>query len=353
MDSPVVLHGGVIMRGLVYHGEEVLKWEVVEDVLPAAHEVKIKVKAAGICGSDIHGYQGITGRRIPPMIMGHEFSGVISEVGSDVDNLKTGDRVTAFPMDFCGDCPSCRKGEVQFCPAKKQFGVLTTNGAFADYLCVPAKVCYKIRDTVSHSAGATVEPLAVALRGVKHAGDLEGKNVLIVGSGTIGLMLLACVKTQNPATVFVSDLSNSRLEAAKLMGADVTVNPSEADLGEIILAHTESHGLDVSFEAVGVTPACVQSLKYLRIGGTAVWLGQGEKTVEIGMLDIVTRELQVVGSFTYSLDEFEDAVELLNSGTIDVSSIISKEVPMHQGPQWFERLKKPEELIKIILTSEE
>ena len=341
------------MKGLVYHGEEVLKWEEVDDVVPAAHEVKIKVKAAGICGSDIHGYQGITGRRIPPMIMGHEFSGVIAEVGSDVENLNAGDRVTAFPMDFCGDCPSCRKREVQFCPTKKQFGVLTTNGAFADYLCVPARVCHKLQDTVSYSAGATVEPLAVALRGVKHAGNIEGKNILIVGTGTIGLMLLACVKIQNPAKIFVSDLSNSRLEVAKMMGADVTVNPSESDLGDIILAETDNRGLDVSFEAVGVTPACVQSLEFLRVGGTAVWLGQGEKTVNIGMLDIVTRELQVIGSFTYSLTEFEDAVELLNHGKIDVSSIISKEVPMNQGPQWFERLKKPEELIKIILTSEE
>lgn len=341
------------MKGLVYHGEEVLRWEEVEDVIPAAHEVKIKVKAAGICGSDIHGYQGITGRRIPPMIMGHEFSGVISEVGSDVENLKAGDRVTAFPMDFCGDCQSCRKGKVQFCPAKKQFGVLTTNGAFANYLCVPAKVCYKLEDNVSFIAGATVEPLAVAFRGVKHAGDLKGKNVLIVGSGTIGLMLLACAKIQNPAKIFITDLSNSRLEVAKMMGADVTVNPSESDLSDIILSQTDNHGLDVSFEAVGVTPACVQSLEHLRIGGTAVWLGQGEKRVEIGMLEIVTRELKVIGSFTYSLEEFEAAVRVLNSGKIDVAPIISKEVPMNQGSEWFEKLKKPEELVKVILTDKE
>ncbi|MCG6930163.1 MAG: alcohol dehydrogenase catalytic domain-containing protein [Desulfofustis sp.] len=341
------------MKGLVYHGEEVLKWEVVPDVAPADHEVKIRVKAAGICGSDIHGYQGITGRRIPPMIMGHEFSGIVSEVGSGVDSLQVGDRVTAFPMDFCGTCPSCSIGEVQFCPGKKQFGVLTTNGAFADYLCVPDKVCYKLQDTVSYNAGATVEPLAVAFRGVNHAGDLAGKNVLVVGSGTIGLMLVACAKTRNPAKIFVSDLSNSRLEVAKLMGADVTINPAESEIKDLISAHTDNRGIDVSFEAVGVTPACVQSLENLRIGGTAVWLGQGKKTVEIGMLDIVTRELRVVGSFTYGLKEFEAAVEMLNSGEINVAPIISKEVPMSQGAEWFEKLKRPEALVKVILTDEE
>jgi len=340
------------MKGLVYHGEEVLKWEDVEDVSPKKNEVKIKVMAAGICGSDVHGYQGITGRRIPPMIMGHEFSGVVREVGSDVDTLKPGDRVAPFPMDYCGTCISCQKGDVQFCPDKKQFGVLTVDGAFAEYICVPAKVCYKLSERVSFSAGSTIEPLAVAYRGVQHAGDIEGKNILIVGSGTIGLMLVACVKVKNPAKIIVTDLSKTRLDVAQKMGADITVNPSESDIKEAIQANTDGHGVDVSFEAVGITPACVQSLENLRIGGTSVWLGQGKKTVEIGMLDIVTRELNVSGSFTYGLDAFKSAVDMLNQGKIDVGPIISKEAPMDQGAEWFEKLKKPDELVKVILKGE-
>ncbi len=341
------------MKGLVYHGEEVLKWEDVENVSPGDHEVKIMVKAAGICGSDVHGYQGITGRRIPPMIMGHEFSGAVCEVGSGVDTLKPGDRVTSFPMDYCGECASCQKGDVQFCPDKRQFGVLTVNGAFAEYICVPAKVCYKLNDSVSFSAGSTIEPLAVAYRGVEHAGDIEGKNVLVVGSGTIGLMLVACAKLKNPARIFVTDLSNTRLDVAKKMGADITVNPSESDVKQIVLANTDGRGVDVSFEAVGITPACVQSLENLRIGGRSVWLGQGKKIVEIGMLDIVTRELNISGSFTYGLDAFKSAVDMLNRGDIDVDPVISREVPMSQGAEWFEKLKKPEELVKVILRAEE
>jgi 2-desacetyl-2-hydroxyethyl bacteriochlorophyllide A dehydrogenase len=343
----------ITMKGLVYNGNEVLEWKEVEDVLPKDNEVKIKVKAAGICGSDVHGYQGITGRRIPPMIMGHEFSGVICEIGSDVDTLKPGDRVAPFPMDYCGECMSCQKGNVQFCPDKKQFGVLTVNGAFAEYICVPAKVCYKLNDSVSFSAASTIEPLAVAYRGVEHAGDIEGKNVLVVGSGTIGLMLVACVKVKNPARIFVTDLSNTRLDVAKKMGADITVNPSDSDVKKIILANTNGHGVDVSFEAVGVTPACVQSLENLRIGGRSVWLGQGKKIVEIGMLDIVTRELTVSGSFTYGLDAFKSAVDMLNHGKIDVEPLISEEVPMSQGAEWFEKLKRPEGLVKVILRDEE
>jgi L-iditol 2-dehydrogenase len=341
------------MKGLVYHGDEVLEWQEVQDVMPKENEVKIRVKAAGICGSDVHGYQGITGRRIPPMIMGHEFSGIISEVGSDVETLKPGDRVTAYPMDFCGMCLSCKSGNMQFCPEKKQFGVLTVDGAFAEYLCVPEKVCYKLHDNVSYSAGSMVEPLAVAFRGVRHAGDITGKNVLVVGSGTIGLLITACAKVKNPAKIFVTDLSDTRLNVAKRLGADITINPSAADVKEAIMANTAGQGVDVSFEAVGITPACVQSLENLRIGGQAIWLGQGEKTVEIGMLDIVTRELSVSGSFTYGLGDFKSAVDILNSGAIDPEPIISEEVPMMQGAQWFEKLKKPEGLVKVILTEEE
>ena len=338
------------MKGLVYHGDEVLKWEDVADVSPQNHEVKIMVKAAGICGSDVHGFQGLTGRRIPPMIMGHEFSGVVCEVGSDVDTLKPGDRVTSFPMDYCGTCATCQKGEVQFCPDKRQFGVLTVNGAFAEYLCVPAKVCYKLNENVSFSGGSTIEPLAVAYRGVEHGGDMEGKNVLVVGSGTIGLMLVACAKLKNPEKIIVTDLSNTRLDVAKKMGADLIVNPSESDVKQVILDNTDGNGVDVSFEAVGITPACVQSLENLRIGGRSVWLGQGKKIVEIGMLDIVTRELSVKGSFTYGLEAFKSAVDMLNQGKVDVAPLISKEVPMSEGADWFEKLKKPEELVKVVLT---
>lgn len=341
------------MKGLVYCGNEVLEWKEVQDVTPKDHEVKIKVKAAGICGSDVHGYQGITGRRIPPMIMGHEFSGIITEVGAAVTGLKSGDRVAPYPMDYCGECGSCKSGLTQFCPDKRQFGVLTVDGAFAEYICVPEKVCYKINDTVSYSAGSTIEPLAVAVRGVRQAGDIEGKNVLIVGAGTIGLMVLACVKAQNPARIFISDLSNSRLAVAKTMGADFTMNPSDCDVKETILANNDGYGVDISVEAVGITPACVQSLENLRIGGKSVWLGQGKKTVEIGMLDIVTRELSISGSFTYGVEEFKAAAALLNEGKINVEPLISEEVPMSRGAEWFERLKKPESLVKVILRDEE
>ncbi len=134
------------------------------------------------------------------MIMGHELSGVISEVGSMVKHLVAGDRVVPYPMVYCGKSSSCTAGNTQFCAEKRQLGVLTVDGGFAEYLCVPAKVCYKLHDDVSYCAGRTVESLAVGFRGVKHAGDLADKTILVVGSGTIGLMIVACAKIQNPSS---------------------------------------------------------------------------------------------------------------------------------------------------------
>lgn len=340
------------MKGLVYHGNEVLKWEEVPDVTPRGNEVKLKVKAAGICGSDVHGFQGITGRRTPPMIMGHEFSGEVIEVGCNVKKLKVGDRVAPYPVDYCGECEYCKKQLAQLCPNRRQFGVLTVDGGFAEYICVPEKVCYKLEEHVSYAEGSTVEPLAVALRAVLHAGDLTNQNVLVVGTGTIGLMLIACIVAQKPKKLIVSDLSENRLEIAKAMGADVVLNPLKVDYKEEVLGQTDGIGVDISFEAVGITPTCIQSVSALRIGGTAVWVGQGKKMVEIGMLEIVTRELTVTGTFMYGQQEFEKAVSMMNQKEIDVKPIISKEVPMSEGALWFEKLKKPDDLIKVVLIEE-
>jgi len=170
------------MKALVYHGPEKLCWEEIADVSPKLGDVLIKVKAVGICGSDVHGYLGITGRRIPPMVMGHEFSGIVASVGEGVTAVKTGDRVAPYPVVFCGECEFCKQGNVHICLNKMAFGVLECNGAMAEYISVPAKLVFKLADEVSYAVGSMMEPMAVAYRGVNNAGDLSGKNVLIVAA---------------------------------------------------------------------------------------------------------------------------------------------------------------------------
>lgn len=339
------------MKALVYHGPEDMRWQDVEDVKQEADDVLVKVKAVGICGSDVHGYLGITGRRTPPMVMGHEFSGLIAAVGSNVTAVRVGDRVAPYPVVYCGECEFCRTGSVHICLNKKAYGVLDCNGAMAEYIAVPAKLIFKLADSVSFPVGSMIEPLAVAYRGVNSGGDIAGKNVLIVGAGTIGLLALAIAKMRKPARVFVTDLSDNRLRVAMEMGADLTLNPAAGDVSAAIMAATEGRGVDVAFEAVGATPTVQQAMSSLKVGGGAVWIGNSAKMININMQEIVTRELKVAGTFLYTLKEFGEVVELLNSGELNVAPMISATVPLAEGVDWIRRLAKdPGPLIKVILT---
>ena len=342
------------MKALVYYGPKDLRLDEIADVRPAPGEALIGVRACGICGSDVHGYLGITGRRIPPMVMGHEFSGDVAKVGEGVTGINVGDRVAPYPVIFCGDCGPCRQGDVHVCRNKKALGVLECNGAMAEYVALPAKLLFKLADTVSYEVGAMMEPLAVAYRGVNHAGDLAGKDVFIVGAGTIGLLAMAVVRMRNPARIFVSDVSDIRLGVAKAMGADFAINPSRDNVKDFIFRETGGAGVDVAFEAVGAAPTVQQAMAGLRVGGTAVWIGNSAKMVDVDMQEIVTRELRVLGTFLYTFQEFSDVADLLNSGRLNVEPMISLRAPMmEQGVELFARLAKdPGPLIKVILQNE-
>lgn len=341
------------MKALVYCGPEDVRLSEVSDPKPAPGEALIHVKACGICGSDVHGYLGITGRRIPPMVMGHEFSGEVAEVGNGVVGFKPGDRVAAYPIIFCGNCEPCRQGDVHLCLNKKALGVLSCNGAMAEYVSIPSKLLFKLSDSVPYEVGSMMEPLAVSYRGVNRAADVTGKNVLVVGSGTIGLLATAILRFRNPKRIFVSDTNDIRLDVARKMGADVVINPSRDDLGDIIRRSTNGVGADVAIEAVGATPTVEQAMTGLRMGGTAVWIGNSAKMIELNMQQIVTRELRVVGSFLYSFQEFQEVVDMLNQDKLKVEPMISLRAPMmEKGVELFAKLaKSPGSLIKVILTN--
>ncbi len=340
------------MKALVYYGPEDLRLSEIANPKPAPGEALLRVRSCGICGSDVHGYLGITGRRLPPMVMGHEFSGEVAAVGEGVTEVRVGDRVAPYPVIFCGSCEPCRQGNVQACPHKKALGVLDCNGAMAEYVSLPAKLLFKLAGNVSYDVGSMMEPLAVAYRAVNHAGDLRGKTVLVVGSGTIGLLAMAIVKMRNPAKIFISDLSDIRLGVARQMGADCAINPSTGDIAALVRNETGGVGVDIAFEAVGAAPTVQQAMACLRVGGTAVWIGNSAKMINLNMQEIVTRELRVLGSFLYSLKEFGEVAELLNGGKLKVEPMISLKAPLEKGVELFAKLAKdPGPLIKVILNN--
>lgn len=339
------------MKAIVMEEPGKLVFRDVPDVSPGTGEVKLKIRATGICGSDIPGFLGISGRRIPPMIMGHEFSGEVVELGEGCGELKIGDRVSAFPHYWCGKCENCLSGYDHMCVHKRSYGVLDTDGAFAEYLCVPENSCFKLGDDISYEIGSMMEPLAVSYRAVNKGGDLKGKTVFLVGTGTIGLMALACIASQEPALVMVSDVSDTRLEfAKKVCPGVVTVNAARENVEEVVMAHTDGKGAQVCFEAVGAGPTTKQTIDAAGHTATVVWVGMNKPIIETSMMSIVTKELCIKGSFLYSRKEFGEAVAMINSGRIRIDALISRVAPLEEGVEiMYDMAKDASGVIKVIL----
>jgi 2-desacetyl-2-hydroxyethyl bacteriochlorophyllide A dehydrogenase len=324
----------------------------IEIPVPGENEVLLRVLATGICGSDVHGYLGITGRRIPPMIMGHEFCGSIESIGRGVTQYRPGEHVVVQPVIFCGECAFCQQGLTNLCTNKRFLGVLDCNGSMAEYLSVPEKLLYRIPDSLDNTLGAMVEPLAVAYRAVSGVTHLiEGGRVVVVGAGTIGLLLLVLAKFYGARSIVVSDVNEARLSLAERLGADLSVNASGSDLAASVREATSGNGADVAFEAVGITATVEQAMSCLRPGGTCVWVGNSQKDVQVNMQASVTRELRVRGSYIYSHDEFGQALKVLLDKRIDVRPIISKIVTLHAAAAMFSTLSEPRtELVKVIIS---
>lgn len=339
------------MKALVYRGPKSLGLEEVPRPAPAEQEVLVRVAATGICGSDVHGYLGLTGRRIPPLIMGHEFCGTVEELGRGVEGVRAGDRVVIEPVISCGACTFCRRGRTDLCSARRCFGVMKLDGSMAELVAVPARLLHRMPDGLSPAMGAMVEPVAVAHRAVSRVGNLiGGSTVLVVGAGTIGLLLLALARLHGPRRVLVSDLNERRLALARSLGADVVLHPSRGEIVDAVREHTDGEGVDVSFEAVGASATVEQALACLRPRGTCVWVGNSQREIRLDMQRAVTRELNVLGSYVYTAEQFDEAIGFLARREIDVEPIVSCRAPLTRGPELFAALSEPDtDLVKVVL----
>lgn len=326
------------MKALVYEGPRQMPVREYPECSPKAGEVKIKVKYCGICGSDLHGYTGASGRKIPPMIMGHEFSGVVVELGEGVQKFQVGDRVSVLPVEYCGECEFCKRGSMNICSNRRNLGVLDVDGAFTEHICMHEQFVYGLADNVSDEEGALLEPLAVAYHAVGRAQPIEGRNVLIAGTGTIGLLILMLVKANNPGKIVVTDLSEERLALARKFGADVTVNPMEQDLDQALKDAGIRDNVHIAIECVGATPTCQQTVDFVKIQGRIVWVGNAAKMVNINMQNIVTRELSVYGTYAFTDKDFAGALKMLEEKRIPAREIISRIIPFDKTTEVFEDL---------------
>jgi len=319
---------------------------------PEADEILIRVRACGICGSDVHGYDGSSGRRIPPIVMGHEAAGEVVASGADVKNVSVGDRVTFDSTIYCGKCSDCQRGMVNLCSQRQVLGVSCGNyrraGAFAEFVVVPERIVYRLPDSLSFQQAALLEAVSVALHAVSLATISPDDTVLVVGAGTIGLLLLEALQVRGCSRVFVSDIDPTRLKLAENLGATATF-VSAPDHSQQVLRETGGAGVDVAMEAVGINATVSAAISSVRKSGTVVLVGNVSPEVKLPLQTVVTRQIRLQGSCA-SAGEYPEAIRLVASGAIRVKPLISAVAKLEEGPQWFERLYAREpNLLKVIL----
>jgi L-iditol 2-dehydrogenase len=316
-------------------------------------EVLIRVRACGICGSDVHGFDGSTGRRIPPVVMGHEASGVIEAKGSNVKNFAEGDRVTFDSMISCGKCSFCRHGQPNLCDNRQVLGVscgeYRRHGAFAEYVAVPQHICYKLSDAVSFEHAAMVEPVSVAVHAVSITPVRMADTAVVVGTGMIGLLTIQAARVAGCTRIIAVDLEDHKLAVARANGADEVVNPKTTDVVKYVLEATNGRGADVAFEAVGATDPIRTAISCVRKGGTVTLIGNIRPSIDLPLQPVVTREIRLQGSCA-SAGEYPECIELMGRGLINVAPMLTAKAPLEQGADWFNRLYNHEpNVMKVVL----
>jgi L-iditol 2-dehydrogenase len=320
---------------------------------PGPNEVLVGVAACGICGSDIHGYDGSSGRRIPPIVMGHEAAGTIAALGSGVSSFSLNERVTFDSTISCGICGYCKSGAVNLCDNREVLGVSCGDyrraGAFAEYVAVPAHIVYRLPEAISFPEAALLEAVAVALHAVSLVQVVPGSDALVIGAGTIGLLCLQALRVAGCAKVHIADIDESRLVVAKELGATAAL-VAGLDLHRQIRQLTNGEGVDVVVEAVGRKETVANSIETVRKGGTVVLVGNVTPQVALPLQKVVTGQIRLQGSCA-SAGEYPRAIELVAGGAINVKPLITAVAPLEEGPEWFKRLHGCEPgLTKVVLT---
>jgi L-iditol 2-dehydrogenase len=341
------------MKALVLEEYKKLVYRDVPVPAIKSDEVLVRVRACGICGSDVHGLDGSTGRRIPPIIMGHEASGEIAEIGDGVVNWKKGDRVTFDSTVYPLQDWYTLEGRYNLSDNREVIGVspgnYRRNGAFAEYIAIPQHILYSIPANVTFEQAAMVEAVAVALHSVNVSGIRTGDKCVVIGAGMIGLSIIKLLRISGASTIIAVDIDPLKLEQAKNAGADKVFLSDQSGLPGEVEGLTAGRGADLSFEAVGRTESVNMAIDLLRKGGKAILVGNVSPKVDFPLQKVVTRELKVLGSCAIR-GEYEVVLDLLGTGKISVDDQISVVAPLSEGALWFDRLyRKVGNLNKVIL----
>ncbi len=338
------------MQALIWQGPHDMVVADLERPVAGSGEVLIAVRAAGICGSDIHGYTGASGRRAPGMVMGHEFAGEVVAHGPGVDSPALGTRVAVNPLLYCGECVDCRAGREQLCRRRTSIGVnLGQRGGFAQWVAVPARNAIPLADNVSFAAGTLAEPLAVGLRATTVADPVAGQPLLVLGGGTIGLCTLLACRARGADPVFVTDVAPHKLAMIARLGGQPQ-DSRTTDLTALGKEATDGRGFATIIDAVAVSGTIRQALPALAPGGTLMLVGLATPTVEVGLYDLVPQERIIKSAYAYSAAEYRQAVEWLNTGRVDVEPLLEAHCTLADAPAMFARLAAGQvDAVKVVV----
>lgn len=349
------------MKALLLTAPSSLTLTDLETPAPDACEVRVRIAACGICGSDVHGYTGSTGRRIPPLVMGHEAAGIIDAVGKNVSGELVGQRVALDSTVFCGECEFCNNGQENLCTHRQVLGVscdaYRRQGCFAEYAIVPERCVYPLPDQMGFVAASLLEPLTIGLQAVRlgNAGPAT-RSAVVIGAGTIGLAIIVALKSYGVQRIAAVDLDASRLNEAREFGADAVFEADQItakQLAEWGASSADTDGADLVLEAVGAAASVETAIHAVTRGGTVVLVGNVSPVVELPLQTVVTRQIRLQGSCA-SAGCYPEAIELAASGAVDLSRFVSRVAPLEDGIDWFERLHNREPgVLKVVLQPSE
>jgi L-iditol 2-dehydrogenase len=324
------------MRVLNYPAFDQLAMSDLDATAPKPDEVTIRVAACGVCGSELESFKNRSPRRPPPLVMGHEFCGVVAETGADVRDWKTGARVVSNSLVPCGRCVRCTRGDTHLCAHRQIFG-MHRPGAFAEFVNVPACCLIPWPEKLPAEAAALAEPLANGIHIVNLTRHLPAANVLVLGAGPIGLFAQQALQVLRGSRVWVADLSPERLVAATKLGAVGVINSREQDAAKVMLAATGGEGADIVVDAVGASVTKKTSLEALRPGGVTVWIGLHENALTFDSYNVTLPEKQVLGTYAAKIEELSHALQLMASGQVDARSWVQR-FPLEEGVTAFRRM---------------
>jgi L-iditol 2-dehydrogenase len=312
-------------------------------------EVLIKVKTVGVCGSDVHLFRGTHPVRKPPAILGHEVAGDIIEVGAQVSNLKVGDRVTVEPQQVCGECEFCRQGLVNLCLNKKAPGTPGWNGTFAEYFNAPAQMVHKISAAVSYEMATLIEPLAVAVHTIGRITVKSKDSLVILGSGTVGLLTLVAARESGYRNIICTDTQEFNLKMAVKQGAKLALNPSQDDVVAKVREFTAGRGADVVLIMADAKNIIDQAASLVRKRGEIGLVAMITEKIPVYPFNFVSGELSLFGAVTYETKDFLKAAEMINNG-LDLTDLVTQKLSLEDSQKALSILSdKQENVVKVIV----